>query len=404
MRRRTTTYLAAATACVAALSACSSSGSGDGGGGGGGGGGGSQIVLGNISSKSGQYSICPPGDVGLKIAVDEINAAGGVKVGDKSYTFKIEQLDDASDPAKSATDARQLIQDGAKIIFGPCGSGAASVLQLTKASKIILVSSASSAGAAIKVGGPRQYLLTSLPSVDDRQASAVDAAKHFFPDAKKMVFIGSDDPTFDAVVASTKRQWEAAGGTDETVLYPPGTSDLSGYLAKVRAATPDVIYIGENTQSVTLALSQMDAAGIDKNIPVIGHGTEASLAKQAAGHPYIAVPFSPGPVAGEGASPASQALADKYLKATGQSALPAYTPPVRYFYDIVQIFAKALTSAGTADDPDKLLDQILGKDLGYTGALGKVTFSPDGFIKFPLASTFVDQAGKQTTITWSPTS
>jgi ABC-type branched-subunit amino acid transport system substrate-binding protein len=92
----------------------------------------------------------------------------------------------------------------------------------------------------------------------------------------------------------------------------------------------------------------------------------------------------------------------KYLDKTGKTALPAYTPPIRYFYDIMYILKAAMEKAGTAEDTDKILDQFLGVDTGYQGALGKTNFDKDGFILYPLVSTYVAQNGSQQTMTWEP--
>jgi branched-chain amino acid transport system substrate-binding protein len=363
---------------------------------------GADVLIGNIVSNTGQYSIVQPADIGLQIAVDEINAKGGVTAGGKTHKLVVKALDDKSDPATSAANARELLQGGAKFIFGPGGAGSASVLELTRSSKIVLVTASSAATAQIGSGQP-QYLLTSLPSAADRAASAVSALKAFAPTAKKMVIVGSDDATMAAVVTATTAAWTPTGGTVTKVLYPPGTSDLSGFMAKVKAENPDVLYLGQNPQSVTLALKQLDAAGVPKSIVIVGHGTEPTVgATNAPGRPYIAIPFSPGPLSGDGANPVSSALVAKYLAKTGQSALPAFASPLRYYYDIVKIMADAMTKAGTVDDPQKVLDAVLGKNTGYEGALGSVQFTPEGFVRFPMLSTFVAADDKRSTSTWKP--
>jgi branched-chain amino acid transport system substrate-binding protein len=366
------------------------------------GGGTKELLIGNIASNAGQYSICVPQDVTLQVAIDEINNGGGIKAGNTTYTLRLESIDDQSDVAKDAAAARKLLQEGAKFIFGPCGAGAAGVVQLTQPSKVVLISSASSAAGVIKPGGARAYILTVIPSITNRVASAVDAIKKFEPSRKSMVMLGSNDPTFGAVVDGAKSLWTGDGRTVKTVLYPPGTSDLGAFVAKVKAENPDILYIGQNPQTVTLALQQLDAAGISKNTLIVGHGTEAALAAQAGGRPYVAVPFSPGPMTGDGANAATKTLVQKYLDKTGKTDLPAYAPPIRYFYDVMYILKAAMEKAGTADDTDKILDQFLGMDTGYQGALGKTNFDKDGFILYPLVSTYVAQNGSQQTTTWEP--
>src|SRR3984893_9562879 len=82
---------------------------------------GADILIGNIVSSTGQYSIVQPADAALQIAADEINATGGVKIAGQTHKLLVKALDDKSDPATSSANARQLLQDGAKFIFGPGG-------------------------------------------------------------------------------------------------------------------------------------------------------------------------------------------------------------------------------------------------------------------------------------------
>ena len=60
---------------------------------------------------------------GMTVAVDEINAAGGVKVGGKSYTIKMIMYDDQYTAQGGTTAATRLVNvDGVKFIIGPVGS------------------------------------------------------------------------------------------------------------------------------------------------------------------------------------------------------------------------------------------------------------------------------------------
>lgn len=362
---------------------------------------GGEILIGDILSKSGSLTIALPADVGLRVAVNEINADGGVVVGGKAYTFAVKEIDDRSDAAASAAAARELLQDGAQIIFGPNGAGAASVLELTRANKVIMVSASSGASAQLENDDP-QYLLTALPSAEDRGEAAVAALHEAAPDAMTIAMLGPDDSTMAAIVGAVTPAWEAAGGTAESILYPTGTSDLAGFLAKVSADDPDVLYIGYNGPTVTLALEQLDAAGISDDMVILGHGTGPALASSAGGRPFLALELSSGALTGDGANPKSAELVEKYFAAAGESELPPYPPSIRYYYDIMYMLADAIEGAGSTDDTAAILAQILGTDYTYDGALGTISFNDVGFIEYPLVSTFVAAEGTETTLTWTP--
>ena len=60
---------------------------------------------------------------GYHLWADQVNAAGGIKVGDKTYKVSIKYYDDASSAQKSAQLTKQLItSDKVNFLLGPYGS------------------------------------------------------------------------------------------------------------------------------------------------------------------------------------------------------------------------------------------------------------------------------------------
>ncbi|MEO1459511.1 MAG: ABC transporter substrate-binding protein, partial [Pseudomonadota bacterium] len=61
----------------------------------------------------------------VKLAAKEINAAGGIKVGDETYMLEVIAYDDKGNPTEATNAVRKLIdRDGVKYILGFCCSGA----------------------------------------------------------------------------------------------------------------------------------------------------------------------------------------------------------------------------------------------------------------------------------------
>ena len=54
---------------------------------------------------------------GVEMAVNEINAAGGIFVSGKKYTFKLTKLDDRADPTQAVNNARRFQSDKAIAVF-----------------------------------------------------------------------------------------------------------------------------------------------------------------------------------------------------------------------------------------------------------------------------------------------
>lgn len=54
---------------------------------------------------------------GIDMAVNQINAAGGITVDGKKYRFKLEKLDDRADPTAAVNNARRLRNNGAIAVY-----------------------------------------------------------------------------------------------------------------------------------------------------------------------------------------------------------------------------------------------------------------------------------------------
>ena len=127
MRRSSFTRLAAATcALVLVLAACGSdddSGSGDDTtttAAGGGGGGGDGLVIGGVLPETGPLAFLgPPQIEGAKLAIEDINAAGGVLGEDVTLNI----ADEGETPATAAESATRVVSEGANAVVGAAASG-----------------------------------------------------------------------------------------------------------------------------------------------------------------------------------------------------------------------------------------------------------------------------------------
>jgi branched-chain amino acid transport system substrate-binding protein len=79
------------------------------------------VKLGQIEAQTGPNAIYGyMSSQGVPIAVDEINKAGGFKVGDTSYKFDLIALDTRGDPKEATIELKKLLeQDKVKFVFGP---------------------------------------------------------------------------------------------------------------------------------------------------------------------------------------------------------------------------------------------------------------------------------------------
>ncbi len=65
----------------------------------------------------------------VRMATEEINAAGGIKVGADTYKLDVIAYDDKANPTEATNAVRKLIdRDGVKYILGFCCSGSTSAV------------------------------------------------------------------------------------------------------------------------------------------------------------------------------------------------------------------------------------------------------------------------------------
>src|SRR5450759_5185647 len=74
-------------------------------------------MIGDLSGAAAVWGKAVQG--GVELAAKETNAAGGLKVGGKTYKIEVIAYDDQYNAAKAVTAANRLIdQDGVKFVFG----------------------------------------------------------------------------------------------------------------------------------------------------------------------------------------------------------------------------------------------------------------------------------------------
>lgn len=88
------------------------------------------LKIGEVRSLTGPanfYGI--PQSRGMQLAIFEINAAGGVKAGGKTYRLELVSQDDQASPTAGVAGLRKLMADDVRFIVGPVVSGVAAAIK-----------------------------------------------------------------------------------------------------------------------------------------------------------------------------------------------------------------------------------------------------------------------------------
>jgi branched-chain amino acid transport system substrate-binding protein len=192
------------------------------------------IVIGMTESQTGALNVDSVAQQrGADMWRDDVNAAGGIKVGNKQYKVKFVVYDDQSVGGRVQQLYTRLInQDHAQFLFGPYSSGlcATAAVISEQYGKLMLITGGAEAK-TLELGN--KYLFQGITSADYYLAGAVEALTKFDPKAK-IAAVYSDDPFSKAVLAAAIAQAKKAGF--DVVMnesYAPSTTDFGPIVNKI---------------------------------------------------------------------------------------------------------------------------------------------------------------------------
>jgi branched-chain amino acid transport system substrate-binding protein len=358
-----------------------------------------EVLMGLISPLSG--SIAYYGQLmreGARLAVQEINQAGGVNIGGKPYSIKLIVEDDRALPADSVSAAEKLIHDnGVHMIVGSFTSTATLAnLEVSKRANIVQITPVAVADAVCPAS---PWMFRNVPNQTMQTSFNANWVRDNL-DIKKAGIIASDDD-YGRGGADIWAKIMTEDGVE--VLKPEffqiGDTEFSSQLTKLRAQGVDTIFlvalITEGSQIVT----QAQEIGMD--VQFIGLGGFASdrfleLAGEAAEGMVHVSYWEPDP-----ANPASMHYRDAFVEFSGLEAEMFGAAA----YDAVYILKTAMETVGEPPSQDlayqeKLREAML--DIEFTGAQGSMHFNEDGQAQIGLYLVRVEGGKRVILGRWDP--
>ncbi|MDQ1735117.1 MAG: branched-chain amino acid transport system substrate-binding protein [Pseudonocardiales bacterium] len=363
-----------ATAFTGLLTACGSA-EGSGSSAGGSASGGGQFLLGEAHATTGPAaSTYRNYFIPANIAVQELNASGGIG----GSTIKELLKDDQADPSKEPGVFRQFAQEKVNFVIGPNTSTTClAAVPLATASKIVNLNVSTSD----KLNDVKSYPYTFLigPTNTPAMNAIVDfAVKQGW---KKIALLHSSDAFGQQSVAPIKARAAKAGA--ELVIeveHPVDATEMTPYVSKVQAAKPDVVIC---IQAIVATSTSMFNAfkNLNFDVPKIGTTSISSEVLRKAvpasvyANTYSVYLKSFSYTASE---PVSQKNLDYVTKLTAQvgnfggltTAGLVYGP-----YDFIHMLKLAVDKAG-GKDPVKVVQALEQLD-PYDGVAGTIKFTPD---------------------------
>jgi branched-chain amino acid transport system substrate-binding protein len=198
---------------------------------------------------------------GAKMAIDEINAAGGVKLGDKAYQLAMVSEDDKADPKEGTLAAQKLVDEGVIAVVGHLNSGTSIPASRIYAEANVVQVSPSTTRASYTLQG---FKTTYRVVANDNQQGSVLADYAANTMKVKRVAVVDDRTPYGQGLADVFENVARDKGLDliGREFTTNKATDFNAILTKIRASKPDlVMFAGMDSTSAPFA-RQMRELGL----------------------------------------------------------------------------------------------------------------------------------------------
>jgi branched-chain amino acid transport system substrate-binding protein len=300
---------------------------------------------------------------GAKLAAEEINKAGGFKVGNKTYKLEMIAPDTRANPQDALIQLKQLLeQDKVKYVFGPFLTNVYNGIEPyanQNNGKFLMMGGATSMHAAL--GKPDHDYLLRTWNWDSGAAGfgalMVDYLKK--QNAKKVAMLFQNDAFGKVAVDIYSPLFKAAGIDLQVELFEPGTKDFSAPLAKLAAGKPDYLFPGYTDAVLYDIVRQATETGLFTRFFLVRGSMGPGLKNKDMIDDYIAyLPkyFEEAEKKEPKVAAFVKAYKDFYKREFPYDQAPLCSSSC---YDHVYMLVEAMKKAGTVDDVAKVKKELM---------------------------------------------
>jgi branched-chain amino acid transport system substrate-binding protein len=332
------------------------------------------IKIGAVVPLTGRYAaLGAQVRAGYEIAVQQVNAAGGVTVGGKKMQIELTMLDDESDPTKTVARLESLATQGVVAYLGGAGSDLhAAAASIGDKNKIPYLGIAFALHSIHKQG--LRYLFSPFPKSPDltRETFVFLDALIPAPERPRKVALILERTDWGKEMGS---HWETMAKQNNYQVvasgeYAPGAKDFSDLVLKAKAVGAEAVFSLPSPPDGMTLVKQMKELDFSPKAAVFIRASDPPVWSQNLGKDGDYVLLSPG-WHFAARYPKVAELNEAHQKLFKRPADPLVGPS----YACIQIIADAISRAG-ALDRDKLRDAIAATKM--TTVIGPVRFRSDG--------------------------
>jgi branched-chain amino acid transport system substrate-binding protein len=181
---------------------------------------------------------------GFELWRDQVNAAGGIKAGGKSYKVQFVSYDDESNPKRvQQLYSRLILQDKADFLFSPYSSSlTATAAIVTEQYEKIMLTTGAAEGKTYTLGN--HYLFQMFTPGAEYLKGVLDMLKT--KDPKAAIAFVYEDASFSVSVVNPAKEYAQKLGFNVAFseAYAPNTTDFSAIIDKVIASKSTILLGG----------------------------------------------------------------------------------------------------------------------------------------------------------------
>ena len=348
------------------------------------------FTIGTLLPETGSLaSLGPPEFAGVDLAVEDINAAGGVNGEEIPEAIDGDSGDTSTDIASQTTD--RLLSENADVIVGAASSGVSlTVIDKITGAGVIQFSPANTATDFTDYDDNGLYFRTAPSDVLQGQLLGELIAGD---GNATLGILALDDPYGTGLAEFVEQSFTDSGGeVVEAVIYDPNATNFDAEVQQVADAQPDAVIVIGFDESARIINSMIEKGIGPSDIPV--YGTDGNMSNT------LSAQFDdPSAIAGmKGTTPLTDLASDftdRLLEVDPELVDFNYAGES---YDAVMITALAADIAGT-DEPSAVAAEIngvtkdgevcttyadclelieAGEDIDYDGITGPLSFGDAG--------------------------
>jgi branched-chain amino acid transport system substrate-binding protein len=339
------------------------------------------VRIGQIEAQTGTLATYGwMGYQGARLAIDEINRAGGFKVGTKAYKLELVSQDTRGNPQEALIQLKNLLeQQKVKYVFGPFLTNVFNGIEpyaTQNNGKFLMMGGATAIHAML--GKPDHEYLIRTWNWDAGEAGfgqlMVDYLKK--QGAKKTAMLFQNDAFGKVAVDIYSPIFKQAGIELQIELFEPGTKDYSAPLAKLAAGKPDFLFPGYTDAVLYDIVRQATETGLFKRFFLVRGSMGPGLKNKDLIDDYIA--YLPKYFEdAEKKEPKVKTFVAAYKAFYKTNDFPYDQAPLcsSSCYDHVYMLVEAMKKAGTVDDVAKVRQALLAES--YRG-LWNIRFDSTG--------------------------